>query len=55
MVFDEALFSITLDRIASHRFSISDAIYFYAGCLPKPRRCLDCGPRIYLSRQRIYR
>jgi hypothetical protein len=55
MVFDEALFSITLDRIASRRFSISDAIYSYAGCLQKPRRRLDCGPRIYLSRQRIYR
>jgi hypothetical protein len=35
MVFDEALFSITFDRIASRRFSISDAIYSYAGCLQK--------------------
>jgi hypothetical protein len=31
MVFDEALFSITFDRIASCRFSISNAIYSYAG------------------------
>ena len=33
MVFDEALFSITFDRIASRLLSISDAIYSYAGCL----------------------
>jgi hypothetical protein len=33
MVFDEALFTITFDRIASRLFSISDAIYSYAGGL----------------------
>jgi hypothetical protein len=45
MVFDEALFSITFDRIASRLFSISDAIYSYEGGLQKPRRRLDSGPR----------
>jgi hypothetical protein len=33
MVFDEALSSISFDRIAGRLFSSSDAIYSYAGGL----------------------
>jgi hypothetical protein len=51
MVFDEALFSITFDRIASRLFSISNAIYSYSGAC-KPRRHLECWSRIYSSRQK---